>query len=104
MPSGLIEDHDGVGAGIDSGADLGQMRGHGRGVAPGHDQPGRLALLWADGAEDVGPFGALVVGRAGPGSAPGPTPGDGVFLPDPRLVLEPQLYLCPDREARPDLR
>ncbi len=69
-----------------------------------HDRPGPLALGGADGAEDVGPFGALVAGCPGPGSLARPAPGDGVLLPDPRLVLEPQLYLGPGRETRPDLR
>ncbi len=69
-----------------------------------HDQPGALAFGGADGAKDVGPFGALVVGCAGPGSAPDPAPGDGVLLADPHLVLEPQLYFGPGREARPYLR
>ena len=104
MPSGLVDDHHAVGAGIDGLADLGQMQFHRRDVAPGHDQPGALALGGAYGAEYVGPFGALIVGCPGPGSLARPASCDLVLLPDPRLVLEPQLYLGPGREARPDLR
>ncbi len=69
-----------------------------------HDQPGALAFGGADGTKDVGPFCALVVGRCGPGSLARPAAGDLVLLPDPRLVLPPQLYLGAGREARPDLR
>ncbi len=104
MPSGLIDDHHAVGARIDGLADLDQMQFHRLGVAPGHDQPGALALGGAYGAEYVGPFGALVAGCAGSGSLARPASRDLVLLPDPRLVLEPQLYLGPGREARPDLR
>ena len=69
-----------------------------------HDQPGALAFGGTDGAKDVGPFGALVVGCSGPGSAPGPAAGDLVLLAHPGFILPPQLYLGAGREARPDLR
>ncbi len=104
MPSGLIDEHHAVGAGIDGLADLGQMRRHRRSVTPWHDQPGALAFGGTDGAEDVGPFGALVAGCPGAGSLARPASRDLVLLPDPGLVLPPQLYLRPGREARPDLR
>jgi hypothetical protein len=93
-----------VGTRIDGLADLDQMRRHRRDVAPRHDQPGALAFGGADGAEDVGPFGALVAQRRGARSLARPAPGDLVLLPNPRLVLPPQLYLGAGREARPDLR
>ncbi len=67
MPSGLIDNHHAVGTGIDGCADLGEMRLHGVSVTPRHNQTGALALGGADGAEYVGPFGALVVGCAGSG-------------------------------------
>ncbi len=51
-------------------------------------------FLWADGAEDMGRAGALVVRCAGPGATPGPTAGDLVLLADPGLILEPDLYPC----------
>ena len=92
MPSGLIDNHHRMGARIDGLADLGQMRRHRRDVTPGHDQPGALALGGADGAEDVGPFGALVVGCAGSGSLARPASCDFVLLPDPGLVLPPDFY------------
>lgn len=102
MPASLIEEQKGVGARRDLGADELQMLRHGLGVAPGHDEACALSLCRADGAEDVGPFRALIVSRAGPGSAPRPPAGELVLLTDPRLVLEPDLYgrpamLDPDR-------
>ena len=59
-----------VGAGVDGRADLGQVRGHRRRVAPRHDQRGALALLRADRAEDVRARGALVVRGAWSCSTP----------------------------------
>ncbi len=102
VPAGLVEDEDGVGARRDGGADLAEMRLHRRRVAVGHHEAGALALFRADCAEDVGPLGALIVGRPRPGAAPSPAAGDLVLLPDPRLVLEPELYGCVGRETRPD--
>ncbi len=92
VPSGLVEQDDGVCAGGDGLRYLRQMQGHGFGVATGQDESGALALGWADGAEDVGRSVALVVrgGRAGPPSRP--APGDLVLLADAGLVLEPDLY------------
>ena len=83
--------------------DLGQMQVHGIGIAEGQDQPRRLALLWADRAEDVGGPGALIVRRRGAASALRPSPCDLVLLPNPGLVLEPNLYRCAARERRSDL-
>ena len=91
MPSCLVEDHHRMGAGIDGGADLGEMRRHRLGVGIGHDQPRTLAEPRADGPEDVGPFGALIVRRAGTGAAPRPAPSDQVLLADAGFVLEPDL-------------
>ena len=63
VPTGLIDDQHRMGAGIDGGTDLDEVRRHGVGVAPGHDQPGGFPLRGTDRAEDIGPFGALVAGR-----------------------------------------
>src|SRR5680860_1161954 len=59
-----------------------------------HELPDVLdrVQLRADGSEDVGRGGALVVRRAGARSAPGPAAGDLVLLADARLVGEPDLY------------
>lgn len=103
VPAGLIKDEDGMCAGIDCGADLGEMGVHRLGVAPRQDQADSLTFLRTDGAEDAGPFGAQILWGAGPRAALGPAAGDLVFLADPSFVLVPnfdfhlRIELCPDR-------
>ena len=63
VPAGLIEQHDGVVAGLDLSADLLQVLAHRLAVAVGHDQAGGGSLVGADRAEDVDPLGALIFGR-----------------------------------------
>ena len=59
----------------------------------GRTQAGADAARRADGTEDVGRLGALIAGRAGPGSPPRPAPRDLVLLADPGFILPPKLYL-----------
>ena len=92
VPPGLIEQQHGMLAGADHLADLGEMQAHRRGVAQWQDQSCALALLGADGAEDVDRRIALILRRRGPGSAPCPAAGDAVLLADTGLVGEPDLY------------
>ena len=73
------------------GAYLGQVQTHRLGVAVGHDQCSTLAVLRADGAEDVGRGVSLVPRRRRPGAAPRPAPGDLVLLAYSGLVGEPDL-------------
>jgi len=68
------------------------MQVHRRDVAAGQDKGRALAVLGADGAEDIGRGGALIVWRRGSRTAPGPAPGDLVLLPDPGLVGKPDFY------------
>lgn len=103
VPAGLIKQHDGVVAGLDLGADLLQVLAHRLAVAVGHHQAGGGSLVGADRTEDVGPLGALVLGRGRTGSAPGPAAGDLVLLPDARFILPPDLELGPLWELVPDL-
>src|SRR6266436_4900910 len=56
------------------------------------DERGALAVLGADGAEDIGRGGTLIVRCRGSRAAPGPASGDLVLLPDPGLVGRPDLY------------
>lgn len=91
-------------AGIDYRRDLGEVDGHGVGVAPRHDEPRAFARLRADGAEDVGGFRALVMGCRRPRAAPRPAAGDPVLLADARLVGEPELYRRAGRERLADRR
>ncbi len=93
MPAGLIEDDDGVGARFDGPRDFPQVEGHGFAIAARQHQARTLALLGADGAEDIGRAGALIMRRAWPGATLGPSAGDFVFLPDASLVLEPVFYV-----------
>src|ERR687896_284700 len=104
MPARLIEQEDGMGVRRDRRADLDEMRLHRLRVAPGHDQPGALALGRADRPEDIGPRGPLVVRRARARAAPRPAAGDLVLLADARLVLEPDLYRLAARRGPGDLR
>ncbi len=92
MPSGLVEDEDGVGAGRDHGGDLGEMQSHRFGGAPWQHEARPFALGGTDGTEDVGRGGPLIVRGGRPGAALRPAPRDLVLLADPRLVLKPDLY------------
>jgi hypothetical protein len=66
---------------------------HRFGIAGRQDQGRALALLWADGAEDVGRGGPLITRSAGAGAAFCPSTGDLVLLADTSLILEPDFYL-----------
>jgi len=94
MPSGLIDEEDGVGPWCDCLGDFDQMQVHRFGVAGREDQSRALSLLRADGSEDVGRGGALIVGSAGPRPASGPAPRELVLLADPGLVGEPEFYVA----------
>src|SRR5215213_4178411 len=102
VPAGLIEQEDGMGARGDSLCDLGEVEVHGGSVAAGHDHGGGLTLPRADGAEEIGRPGALILGRGGPGAAPGPASGDAVLLAYARLVLPPEFQRRTGAEPRPD--
>lgn len=102
VPSRLIEHEEGVGSRPHLGCDLIQMPLHGQGVAARQDQGGTDAALGADGAEDVDGLGALVMGSRGACSPLGPPAGDLVFLPDPGLVLQPDLYVGSVRQLGSD--
>ena len=104
MPPGLIDDDDGMGVGLDGGGDFTQMKVHGGGVALGQHQSRAGAPGRADGAEDIGRAGALIVGCRGACSPFRPAPCDLVLLADPGFVLEPNLYGHVCREAVADFR
>ena len=61
MPTGLVEEHDRVGAG-DRLRDLGQVQAHGLARAARQHQAGGLALIGADRPEDGSGLGSLVPG------------------------------------------
>jgi len=103
VPSGLVEQQDGMSAWRHGSGDLIEMERHGGGVAARQDQAGCGSPRRTDGAEDIGRFRPLVVRRRGPRPAPSPTAGDLVLLTDPGLVLEPDLYRLARRIASRDL-
>ena len=94
MPSGLIDEKDGVGSWCDRLGDFDQMQVHRVGIAEGQDQSRALALFRADGAEDIGRCGSLIPRSARASAALGPPAGDLVLLADTSLVLEPNFYLA----------
>ena len=104
MPPGLIDDDDGMGTGRDGCGDFPQMKGHGGGVASGEHQGRADAPGRADGAEDIGRAGSLIVGSRGASSPFRPASCDLVFLSDPGFVLPPDFYGRSCREIVPDFR
>jgi hypothetical protein len=66
VPPCLIHEHDGMGTRRDRLRYFSQMQRHGVGIAERQPQTGGLAVLWPDGAEDVGRFRPLVVWSRGP--------------------------------------
>jgi hypothetical protein len=95
VPAGLIDEENGMGSGCDRLGDFSQVQVHRLGVASGQDQGRTLAMLRADGTEDVGGGGALVTGGAGAGAAFRPAAGDLVLLADTSLIGEPYFYRVP---------
>jgi len=62
-PACLIEEEHGMGAGPYLCGDFGEVQIHRLGVAAGQDERRGLALLRANGAENIGRGGALIGGR-----------------------------------------
>src|SRR5258705_3154073 len=86
MPSGLIDEKDGMGSRCDGVGDFGQMQVHRLGIAGGQDQGGSLSLLRADGSEDGGRGGALIPPGARASGALCPPSGGLVFLTNTRFI------------------
>jgi hypothetical protein len=93
VPASLIDQEDGVGAGCDDFGDLREVQVHRLAIAGRQDQGRPLAILWADGAEDIGRCGALISRGAGTGATLCPPTGDLVLLANTSLVCEPDFYL-----------
>jgi hypothetical protein len=93
VPAGLIDHEHSMGTGRDDRGDLREVQVHRLGVASRQDQGRALAILWADGAEDIGGGGALIAGSAGTGATLCPSAGDLVLLADTSLICEPDFYL-----------
>ncbi len=91
VPSGTIHQDDGVSLGGDVAADLVKMYLHGTCVGEGQHEGGPLAPPGADGAEVVGVGVSLIGGQAWACSGLGPNSRAAVLLPQPGLVLKPDL-------------
>jgi hypothetical protein len=94
MPSGLIDEEDGVGSWCDRLGDFREVQVHRFGIAGGQDQSRALAQFRADGTEDIGRCGSLIPRRARASAALRPSAGNLVLLADTSLVLEPDFYLA----------
>ena len=80
-----------MGAARDGPPDLVEMVLHGLGLGERHDQSRPDAARRADRAKQKGALVALIGRLPGTRAPPGPLPDDPVLLPDPSLVLEPDL-------------
>ena len=107
MPSGPIENQNGVGARGDMAGDLIEMKLHGFGIGIRQRQRGTNSASRTDGAKEIGVLIALVGWLAGPRPAPGPLSDDAVLLTDtsfipgssPGQALEPDFQRCCLRQA-----
>ena len=104
MPASLIEHKDSVRAGGDLGGNLVEVKLHSLAVAGREHECGTGSALRADRAEQVGGLGALIMRSAGARAPSGPAVGQLIFLSDPHLILEPDLYRSTGRELRADFR
>ena len=91
VPTGAIEQQDGVSTALDVPADLIDVEMHGEGIGIGQRQAGAFSLCRADGAEQIDVPIALIRRLPWPGSTLCPEPDNPVLLADARLVLEPDL-------------
>ena len=89
VPSGPVEDENGVGALGDVARDFVEVELHHVGVGVRQGEGGPDPAGGADRAEQIGVVVALVGRLPWPRSAPGPLPNLAVFLADARLVLKP---------------
>src|SRR5664279_1867364 len=89
MPSGLIDEEDGMGSWCDRLGDFREVQVHRFDIAGGQDQSSALALFRADGTEDVGRGGSLIPRSARATAALRPPAGDLVLLADTSLGTRP---------------
>ena len=87
MPSGAIEQQDGVRALRDMARDFIEMKLHGGGVGEGQGERRALAARRTDRAEEIGVFVALIGRLARPRAAFGPLPNKAVLLADASFVF-----------------
>jgi hypothetical protein len=90
MPSGSIEEEDGVTALRHLAADLFKMQIHRLRIGIRQDQGRPYIAMRADSAKYIGPFAALIARRGRAAAALGPHPGQCALLANPGFVLPPK--------------
>src|SRR5450631_252377 len=90
MPSGSIEEEDGVTALRHLAADLLEMQVHRLRIGIWQDQGHTDIALRADSAKYVGPFAALIPRRGWAAAALGPDASQCALLTNPGFVLPPK--------------
>jgi hypothetical protein len=96
VPSGAVEQQDGVRSLGDVAGDFLEMELHRLGVGEGQRERRPDASGGTNSAEEIGALIALVGRLAGPRSSLGPLPHEAVLLSNARFILEPDL----DRRRR----
>jgi hypothetical protein len=91
MPSGLIDEEDGVGSWCDRLGDFREVQVHRFDIAGGQDQSRALALFRADGTEDIGRCGSLIPREVRPTSRAKPAAKRERRRPDPLLAVTAEL-------------
>src|SRR5271166_3572747 len=90
MPTRPIKEQDGVTALRHLAADFLEMQIHRLGVGIRQDQSRADIATRTDGAENVGPFAALIARRGRTAAAFGPNAGQRALLPNPSFILPPE--------------
>jgi len=99
VPSGAVEQQDGVGSLGDVAGDFVKMELHRLGVGERQRERRPDASGGTNGAEEIGALIALIGRLAGPRSSPGPLPHEAVLLADAGFILEPDLERRRRRQA-----
>jgi transcriptional regulator with XRE-family HTH domain len=100
VPAGAVAQDDGVRAGGDAAADLGEVQARSLGVDLRQHEGGADAAGRAGGAEEPGPSVAAVARGARTRAPPGPDTGDGALLTHTGFILEPDLDRLALRRGR----
>ena len=99
MPTGAVEQQNGVGSGCDVVGYLVEVELHCLGIGEGHREGGADASGGTDGAEEIGAVVTLIGRLTRPRSAPGPLAHEAVLLADAGFVLKPDLDWRRRRQA-----
>jgi hypothetical protein len=89
VPTGSVEQQNGVRAPGDGSGNFINVQLHGLSVGIGHGEGCAHAARRADGSEQIGVLVTLVGRLARTGSPPGPLADDAILLSDPGFILKP---------------